>query len=71
MLNLNEKRILELLNKRQLMTKDELTSTLNGEDGVEITMGRLRDRGLIDNVANMGNCIVITKRGLQVLKGEG
>jgi len=72
MINENEKKILELLNKRHLMTKGEITTTLNGEsmDGVEVTMGRLRDRGLIENVQNLGNCIVITKKGIQAINGS-
>jgi len=72
MLNMNEKRILEILAKRHLATKSELNSLFSQENlnGTDISMGRLRDRGYIDQVPNLGNCIIITKLGLQALEED-
>lgn len=71
MLNGDEQRILEILNKQQLITKAELSTMLQkeGMNGAEANVARLKDKGLIDHVQNLGNCIVITKLGIQALKG--
>lgn len=70
MLNMNEKAILELLSKRHLITKSELLSVIQKEsmNGGEASVGRLKDKGFIDHVQNLGNCIVITKLGIKALK---
>jgi predicted HTH transcriptional regulator len=70
MLNTNEKKILEILEKRHLVTKSELMSILDGErmNGADVSVSRLKDRGYIEQVQNLGNCLVITKEGLKVLK---
>ena len=72
MLNINEKRILEILDKNHLMTRSELSSTMEKENlnGTETIINRLKDRGLVDNVQNLGNCIVITKSGMRALKSK-
>ena len=72
MLNDNEKKILDILNTRHLLTKKELLLMLEKDNmnGADISMGRLKDKGLIDNVQNLGNCIVITKLGLRALRDD-
>ena len=72
MLNMNEKRILEILRKSHLITKGELMSILEKEsmNGTEGLLGNLKSRGFIDHVHNLGNCLVITKQGMRALKGE-
>ena len=38
--------------------------------GADLVLGRLKERGYIDRVQNMGTCYVITKIGLKALQGE-
>lgn len=72
MLNPNERQVLELLKKNHLMTTTEMATAAAREkvDSLDVAVARLRDRGLIDSVQNMGNYVVITKKGMQALKGE-
>ncbi len=72
MMNTNERTILELLEKRHLVTKSELMALLARENvnGADVSVGRLRDKGFIDSVQNLGNCLVLTKRGLRALKED-
>lgn len=70
MLNNNEKKILEILEQRHLVTKSELMTMVDKENinGADVSIGRLRDKGFIDQVQNLGNCLVLTKMGLRALK---
>ncbi|MBI4181748.1 MAG: hypothetical protein HY520_02165 [Candidatus Aenigmarchaeota archaeon] len=72
MLQESEKRILELLDERHLLTKGELAriATKENLDALDVVLSRLQGRGWVDKVENMGNYIVITKAGIRALKGE-
>jgi len=72
MLNMNERTILEILEKRHLVTKTELMELVDKENlnGADVSLGRLRDKGYIDQVQNLGNCLVLTKMGMRALKED-
>jgi hypothetical protein len=70
MLNSVERKILEIINSRLLITEGELLAELqkvdiaNGDAGFQ----RLQDTGLIDKVRSLGTCIVITQKGMRALR---
>ena len=70
MLNDVERRILELLSRQLLVTKGELIVQMNREkhNGSDVSLGRLRDMGYVDKVESLGTCLVITQKGMRVLK---
>ena len=70
MLNEQEKKMLELMKSRLLITKGELASAMGGSDGVEVSVQKLRDMGYIEKVESVGVCYVITQQGLRALKEE-
>lgn len=67
-----EKRVLQLLEKGNVLTKSELLSVLARErlTSGEAAVSKLKSQGLVDFVQNLGNCVVITKKGMRALKGE-
>ena len=69
MLNEPEQKVLGILEKRHLVTKAELNQLISKENGDATAVSRLMDKGLIEEVENMGNCLVITKLGLRTVKG--
>jgi len=64
--------VLEIMSKRQLITKSELSVQLKKDnyDGVDMAVQRLKDMGYIDNVESLGNCLVITQSGIRTLQSE-
>ena len=70
MLNDVERRILELLSRQLLVTKGELIVQMNREkhNGSDVSLGRLSDMGYVDKVESLGTCLVITQKGMRVLK---
>ncbi len=70
MLSEEEKKILDLMSKQMLITKSELVVQLqkNNYNGTEVSIQKLRELGYIDKVESMGNCIVITQKGLKAMR---
>jgi hypothetical protein len=70
MLTMVENEILNIMSKRQLITKSELAIQLqkDNHNGVENAVQRLKDMGYIDTVESLGNCLVITQSGIRTLK---
>ncbi len=58
------------MSKQMLLTKSELAVQLQKEnyDGAEVVLQRLRELGYIDKIESMGNCIVITQKGLKAMR---
>jgi hypothetical protein len=73
MLSYTEKRILEILNQRHLITKGELVREIGREDsnGTDVSIQRLKGMGFVSNVESLGNCLVITQKGIRSLKERG
>lgn len=69
MLTSEEKRVLEVINSRLLITEKELNSILNNENmnGGSSTVKKLMDSGYVDRVHSLGTCIVITQKGMRAL----
>ena len=72
MISENEKRILELASKNLLITKEEITRTLNRNDwnGTDTSVGRLQEMGFLDKVESLGTSFVITQKGIRAAKGQ-
>jgi len=70
MLSEEEKKIMNLMSKQMLLTKSELIVHLQKENynGTDISIQRLRELGYLDKVESMGNCIVITQKGLKAMR---
>ncbi len=70
MLTSEERKILEIIDKRLLITENELVSMLRQENvnGGDHTIRKLRDWGFIERVHSLGTCIVITQKGMRALK---
>lgn len=69
-LNEADKKILQLLNARLLITKAEVAEfmkkeNLNTSDG---SMKRLIDMGFVESVESLGTTLVITQKGIRALK---
>ncbi|MBL7206691.1 MAG: hypothetical protein ISS36_03775 [Candidatus Aenigmarchaeota archaeon] len=64
-----EREILTLMSGQLLITKTELAVKLSKEsNGIDTSIGRLRDLGLIDKVESLGICYVITQKGIRATK---
>ena len=70
MLSEDEKKIMEFMSKQMLVTKSELLVHLEKENynGTDVSLQRLREMGYIDKVESMGNCLVITQKGLKAMR---
>lgn len=70
MLSGTEKQILEFMQDRLLTTTGEISTHLsqssNGASAASIK--KLMDFGYVQAIQSMGNCYVITQRGLRALK---
>ena len=66
-----DKKVLRIMSDRLLVTKGELLGALKKEikDGASDTsIQRLRDMGYVKAVESMGNCYVVTQRGMRAMK---
>jgi len=72
MLNSNEKRILEIINNKLLITEKELNEILKKEniDGAPTTFRKFVDSGFIEKITSLGTCIVITQKGMRALRDK-
>ncbi len=74
MLSGTEKQVLEFLQNRLLTTVGEISSHLNKQgqpaNGSAASIKKLMDFGYVQALQSMGNCYVITQRGLRALKGQ-
>ncbi len=70
MISENDRKILEIISKSHLVTLGELGTRLgtNGPNGAATSISRLIELGLVNKVESMGNCIVITQKGMRALK---
>jgi len=69
MLNATERKILEFLSNRLLTTKGEIIEYCVKQsiknDGIDVSLERLRDLGLVQKVESLGICYVITQKGIK------
>ena len=72
MLNNEERRVLEIIDGKLLITEKELISVLERENinEADYAIKKLRDDGFIDRVESLGTCIVITQKGMRALKAK-
>lgn len=72
MLGGTERHILEFLQKNHLTTIPELNTAMqnDGINGVSVALKKLKDFGYIISVESMGNCYVITQRGMRAVDNE-
>ena len=70
MLSNTERRVLEIINSRLLITEKEFNSVMQKEqiNGVDTTFQTLKDSGFIDRIESLGTCIVITQKGMRALQ---
>lgn len=70
MLTQIEKYILKVFSERHLLSIGEIESVLKRkrEDGVDSALKYLISSGYIQKVESLGNCFIITKKGLKALK---
>ena len=68
MLNEAEKKVIKIMQEKHLLTKMELLSVLKRDSipGGDRTVQRLKELGYINTVESLGNCLVITPKGLKV-----
>ena len=71
MLTETEKKILDLLKERHLITKEEVNRILGMQgNGASISFSRLIQMGYVEKVESLGTCFVITQDGIRALKGD-
>jgi len=72
MLNENDKKVLEIISKQQLITKSELAQKVNSGDysKIQTHVSRLMELGYIEQVESLGTCLVITQKGMRAINGE-
>ena len=75
MLSGTEKQVLEFLQNRLLTTSGEISSYVNKQGqpsngATAASIKKLMDFGYVQSLQSMGNCYVITQRGLRALKGQ-
>ena len=65
-----EKKVLELVAQRKLITKQEITSFLkdNGFSGKDVNLMRLNNSGYMKVVEGMGTVFIVTKKGQEFLR---
>ena len=70
MLNFAEKKVLETIKEKLLISKGELSHSLGKEaaNGFETALERLKGLGYIDTVGGLTTTIVITQKGLRILE---
>jgi uncharacterized membrane protein len=69
MLTDNERKIMEILRERQIVTKEEINRVFrtNG-DGVSLSFNRLVEMGYVEKIESLGTCYVITQEGSRAMK---
>jgi hypothetical protein len=67
-----DKNVLESMSKKLLVKKSEIATSLklDSSDGVDVSIGKLKELGYIDKVEALVMSYVITQKGLRALKGE-
>lgn len=67
-----DRKVLESMSKKLLVKKSEIAASLNlgTSDGIDVTIGRLKDLGYVDKVEALVMSYVITQKGLRALNGE-
>ncbi|MBI4176285.1 MAG: hypothetical protein HY518_03705 [Candidatus Aenigmarchaeota archaeon] len=72
MLNDADRRVLEILNTKLLVTKDEVARQLRQDNanGTDLNFQKLKEMGLIEKVESLGTCWVITQKGMRALRGS-
>ena len=67
-----DKKVLRVMSDRLLVTKGELATALKKElkdvSSSDVSIQRLKDMGYVDAVESMGNCYVVTQKGMRALK---
>ena len=70
-LNYADRKLLEIMKGRLLITKAELNQMLNGQSEMSaVSLERLQERGYLETVESFSNCIVITQKGLRALEDQ-
>lgn len=68
MLNGNERKVLEIINNKLLITRTELRKILE-EDGIEDCIQFLKDNGFIEIIQPAGEtCVAITQKGMRAVR---
>lgn len=72
MLTENDKRVLETIGKRLLITKGELSEIMKSGDynGNGTSLQRLKDMGYVEAIESLGTCLVVTQKGIRALKEQ-
>ncbi|MFH1444984.1 MAG: hypothetical protein ABIF08_00715 [Nanoarchaeota archaeon] len=72
MLSETEEQILAILKGKHLITKHELVTRLQRENGnsTQVNVERLIDMGYVDKVESLGTCLVITQKGIRLLENK-
>jgi predicted transcriptional regulator len=70
MLTETERFILKVFSERHLLSTNEIASVLKNrsDDGVASTLKDMISDGYLQKVESLGNCFIITKKGIQALK---
>lgn len=70
MLNDSERRVLDIMSKKLLVTKEEIMASLNrnnpNDNGANLK--KLTDLGYIEKVESIGTCFVITQKGMKTMR---
>jgi len=65
MLSESDRKLLEILSKKHLVTKGELK--FKEHDGVDLNLNRLIELGLVEKVESLGTAFVITQKGIRAI----
>lgn len=70
MLTDDERRALEIMSQRHLITKEEIALLANGQgaSGFQLNFQHLIDLGYIEKVESLGTCFVITQAGIRAVR---
>lgn len=67
-----EKKVLEIVSQRKLITKQEVNSLLepHGFTSKDVNLSRLAENGFMQLVEGMGTVLIATKKGQDYLKEQ-